>query len=179
MYLHPYFTLMSHHKQESYFVHVQSVLFSLCTNGLFLSAIDSSRMSQEDLESDALFIQSSMLIECGTIEYNVCYNFSHSYYRWRSSSDYCTGSWSTGLWVTVVLMNVDLLRLWRTGTTILCSVVTDVSHGFGQPIWLSEWSGSDSVLNLALVIRALTLSGFKDKVQYEKSQKKAGKIAKG
>ena len=50
--------------------------------------------------------------------------------------------------------------------------VADVSHGFGYPMGLgSKWSGTNCVLNLALIIRAVTLSRFKDQVKDEKGQK--------
>ena len=48
----------------------------------------------------------------------------------------------------------------------------------GQPIGLSEWAGPNNVLNLALVIRAVALSGFEDQVEYEKGQKQTGEVAK-
>ena len=47
----------------------------------------------------------------------------------------------------------------------------------GQPIGLSEWAGPNNVLNLALVIRAVALSGFEDQVEYEEGQKETGEVA--
>ena len=47
----------------------------------------------------------------------------------------------------------------------------------GQPISLSEWAGPHDFLNLALVIRAVALSGFEDQVEYEEGQKETGEVA--
>ena len=47
---------------------------------------------------------------------------------------------------------------------------SDILHGFWQPIFLAEWADPDTFFNFFLVIRAVPLSGFKDKVQYKKYQ---------